>query len=100
MAILKNFDLQGLVIEGAYWRIGSFYCSTIQTPVYVDIRLDCYVSEQAYQEGRRPLSHINRQIELDLSDAENPLTALFAEIRSACYSSLKATPEFEDGVDA
>lgn len=94
MALQAEVGIQGLSKPDGYWRIGSFFWDR-NSPALITIRVDGYVSQEAYQSGSPAITSFESYIHLD---NEQVLTA-FNLSRSLAYDSIKQRPEFAESVD-
>lgn len=99
MALVGWFELQGLVVNGAYLRIAELYWNT-NDPRTLSFRVDAYASQEAYQEGYGAILSQPVQLELPLEDPQNERTALFNSVRELAYNTIKQLPNYEGSVDA
>jgi hypothetical protein len=81
------------LIETAYWRIGSFHYSAGK----VDIRLDCYASQQTFLAGFNAIASANESFTLNLQDPS--MTGMLDLMRAGSYGLLKTLDKYKDALD-
>lgn len=101
MAIVSQINFEGVKVEQAYWRLSALNW-VINEPLSVRLEISGYASQQAFNEGKRPLTI--RQMTADLTDEEgNPDAAkveVLIRVRSLAYLEIKRFPEMEGALDA
>lgn len=99
MALTAELNIEGLIADAAYWRIGELYWNS-NDPGTLNFRLDGYASTEAYQQNKGAIVSKMIQIEMPLDQPEDPRTALFNQVRTQAYGLIKAVPGFEDSIDS
>jgi len=99
MALLGELSLEGLVVNGAYWKIGELYWNA-NNPGFLSFRIDGYASTETYQEGRGAIASQVIEIEMPLDNLEDPRTNLFNQVRTLAYEIIKTLPAYEGALDA
>jgi hypothetical protein len=93
MALQQELNFEGFSIEAAYWRIGSFYYSAGR----VEIRLDCYASQQAFLDGFNAIASANESFTLNFQDTS--MTGMLDLMRAGSYGLLKTLDKYKNSLD-
>lgn len=99
MALQAELEFLGLGTASAYWRCGGLLWSA-GNPLELEIRLDGYASQAAYQNGVGAIASKIVVIPLPLADTEDEHTSAFNQVRTLIYEYSKAAvPEFSSAID-
>lgn len=95
MALLNKMNLEGFILDSAYWRIGALEWNTNEK-TFVKVRIDGYASLEAYRDGNTAIRSFYREISLN----DEALLDIFNEVRTYCYDIVKQQEEFLEAIDA